>query len=295
MIIIYHRVLDQPDPLRPFDPDRACFDRQIRHVSRWWRILPLRDAISRLHEGTLPARAVSITFDDGYEDNLTNAVPVLQQYAATATFFVASGYSGKCMMFNDLVVEAVRNCKDKVVSIPGFEGAITIGETTEQRLAAISSILEGIKYRPVAERHRLALSLAADHDVDLSNRMMMTREQVRQMRESGMEVGAHTENHPILRNLSDPDAKLEIQNGKSALQDLLQEEVRGFAYPNGKSGRDFSQRDVDLVRDAGFEYAVTTDWAAADSSCDIFKLPRQSLSSANARNFATILKAKLRP
>ena len=207
VILNYHRVLDKPDPLRPFDPDKTFFQRQIRHLTRWWRVLPLREAIPRLQDGTLPARAVSITFDDGYEDNLANAVPVLERYSATATFFVATGYLGNGIMFNDLVVEAVRQCGDEAVSIAGIETPISVGTTSDQRLAAVSSVLEAIKYRPLEERQELALSLAAEHKVNLRKRTMMTREQVLGIREAEMEVGAHTENHPILREVSEADAK----------------------------------------------------------------------------------------
>jgi len=71
----------------------------------------LSDAITRLRRGTLPSCAVSITFDDGYADNAENALPLLQKYAITATFFIASGFIDGGRMWNDTVIESVRRAK----------------------------------------------------------------------------------------------------------------------------------------------------------------------------------------
>jgi peptidoglycan/xylan/chitin deacetylase (PgdA/CDA1 family) len=74
-VLIFHRVLPRPDPLFPGEPDAARFDWQLRLLKRWFDILPLPDAVHALREGRLPARALAITFDDGYADNCTVALP----------------------------------------------------------------------------------------------------------------------------------------------------------------------------------------------------------------------------
>ena len=294
VILIYHRVLDEPDPLRPYDPDKALFDRQIRQITRWWHVLPLREGISRLRDGTLPARALSITFDDGYEDNLSNAIPILNDYDAAATFFVTTGYLGDTMMFNDLVIEAVRKCKDNVITLPESSQEYVVGKSVAERLNGIASVLGEMKYRNPVERHELAEGIASRYNVDTTARLMLTIDQVREMRDAGMEVGAHTERHPALGSICDAEATAEVQNSKDTLEEILQEEIHGFAYPFGKSQRDFGERDVDVVKAAKFKYALTTDWSTADAGTDVFKLPRLSLGASSWRNFATVLKGKLR-
>jgi peptidoglycan/xylan/chitin deacetylase (PgdA/CDA1 family) len=69
-VLLYHRVLGEPDNLIPGEPSAAQFDAQMAMLSRIFRVLPLDDALTRLADGTLPSRALCVTFDDGYLDNL---------------------------------------------------------------------------------------------------------------------------------------------------------------------------------------------------------------------------------
>ena len=276
-ILIYHRVLDRPDELRPHDVDRAVFARQLRILRRWFNVLPLREGVARLFDQSLPGRAVAITFDDGYQDNLTNAVPLLQDAGMTATFFIATGFTGRGMMFNDLVTEAFRNCNEASFSLPGTGKDFVIGTSPEQRRASLGQVLEHVKYLPFDERRALANTVARAWRVNANEGGMMTRDEVRKVADAGMEIGAHTVDHPILLGLDDDAARAEIETSKSSLEEIVDADVTGFAYPNGKFERDFGLRDVEIARSAGFDYAVATDWASAAHTDDAFRLPRISI------------------
>src|SRR5665213_2379474 len=110
-ILIFHRVLPQRDPLFPGEAFAKQFDALIEHVAARFRVLPLAYAIEALKQGTLPSRALAITFDDGYADNLTIAAPILQRHGVSATVFVATGYLDGSCMWNDLVIEAFRSTR----------------------------------------------------------------------------------------------------------------------------------------------------------------------------------------
>ena len=68
--------------------------------------------------------------------------------------------------------------------------------------------------------------------------------------------GAHTQNHPILINCSDPKCREEIAGSKKELEQLLSQPMVHFAYPNGS----YSEREVLLVRNAGFRSARTAEF-----------------------------------
>jgi peptidoglycan/xylan/chitin deacetylase (PgdA/CDA1 family) len=104
---------------------------------------------------------------------------------------------------------------------------------------------------------------------------MMSSEQVRALHSAGMQIGGHTGSHPILASLSANEAADEIARGKTRLEQIIGERVTMFAYPNGKPGEDYlPARDPGLVKEIGFESAVSTAWGAARRGDDLFQLPR---------------------
>ena len=103
---------------------------------------------------------------------------------------------------------------------------------------------------------------------------MMRSAQVRSLHAAGMEIGAHTVNHPILTALPDSEARNELSQGRDALQQLIQAPVLTLAYPNGRPGTDYDHRHVAIARELGFKQAVTTAVGVARAGDDVFQLPR---------------------
>ena len=94
------------------------------------------------------------------------------------------------------------------------------------------------------------------------------------MRQAGMQIGAHTVSHPILARLTDEQARTEIGDSKRFLEKLLGERITVFAYPNGKAGEDYLPQSVEVVRDLGFDAAVSTDWGASRKDDDPLQIKR---------------------
>jgi len=94
------------------------------------------------------------------------------------------------------------------------------------------------------------------------------------MRRAGMLIGAHTATHPILARLGPDEARREVVASRDFLQDLLQERVGLFAYPNGRPSMDYRAEDAECIRSLGFDAAVTTAWGVADAGSDLMQLPR---------------------
>lgn len=273
-ILIFHRVLAQVDPLLSGEPDISTFDWQMNLLARHFNVLPLSDAISHLQSGTLPARAVSITFDDGYADNYENALPVLEKYNLPATFFIATGYLDGGCMWNDRIIESLRRCKDERLDLRGSGLGDYAIVTMQDRVEAIRAIIGPVKYLPLDERESVARGIQEITQTILPSNMMMTRSQVKALHEAGMEIGGHTVNHPILANCDRHAAREEIMEGKRDLETLLGKPVRLFAYPNGKPGQDYTADHAKLLESLGFQAAVSTAWGVATSDTDRFQLPR---------------------
>lgn len=276
-ILIFHRVLASPDPLLAGEVDACRFDRICAWVAEWFNVLPMGVAVERLQRGDLPARAMVISFDDGYADNHDVAMPILQRHGLTATFYVATGFLDGGRMWNDTVIESVRSSPMPELSLAALGVAgldvVPLGDMAQRR-AAIPHLLGALKYLPAGERLDKVQALADAASATLPDNLMMRSDQVRHLGRQGMTVGAHTVTHPILRTLPIDSARREIDESRQVLEGILGEPVRHFAYPNGVPGRDQSDETARVVRELGFDSAVTTGWGAARCGDDRFQLPR---------------------
>jgi peptidoglycan/xylan/chitin deacetylase (PgdA/CDA1 family) len=273
-VLIYHRVLDRPDPLFPEIPDRERFTREMQWVREWCNVLPLDEAVERLQKGSLPSRAASITFDDGYADNLTIAAPILQRLSLPATVFVTTGMLNGGCMWNDTVIEALRRTKKGRIEMADMGMASISLAGTATRRTQIDSILGGIKRLPAGQRQAIVGRLLQEAEVELPDDLMMTHEQARRLAAAGFDVGAHTVNHPILTRLDDATAAREIRQGKDDLEQIAGRRVTMFAYPNGVPGLDYDARHVQMAQEAGYRAAFSTAAGACHARHDRYQLPR---------------------
>ncbi|MEP6557628.1 MAG: polysaccharide deacetylase family protein [Burkholderiales bacterium] len=278
-VLIFHRVLPEPDPLFPGEIDAVAFRAICGWLAAWCQVLPLTEAMRRLAEGTLPPRACAITFDDGYADNHSVALPILQAHGLSATFFVATGFLNGGRMWNDTVIESLRRTERPTIDLhelPGDGAADSpiATVTSSERRSAIDQLLQRLKYLPIDARVVATERLAALAQVVPPADLMMTTAQLRGLHAAGMTIGAHTVSHPILARLDRAAAQSEIKDGKAALEAMIDAPVTLFAYPNGKPGTDYSAETIALARAVGFDAAFSTAWGTAQRGGDRFQVPR---------------------
>ncbi len=273
-VLIFHRVLPEPDAIFPDEMYAARFDRVCGWLASWFNVLPLDKAVAALKAGTLPARAACITFDDGYADNCRIAMPILQRHALTATFFIATGFLDGGRMWNDTVVESIRRSSGLSLDLSALGLGTHPTGSIPERQSAIAALLKQIKYLAVPERVAVTEQIARLARVQLPHDLMMASSDVKAMRHAGMQIGAHTLSHPILATLADDAARKEIEGSKVFLEELLGERVGLFAYPNGKPGQDYTPQSVKLVRGLDFDAAVSTQWGASSAADDLFQIRR---------------------
>jgi peptidoglycan/xylan/chitin deacetylase (PgdA/CDA1 family) len=289
-ILIYHRVLEEVDELFPSEVTAELFDRQLDALKNVFNVLPLSEAITRLKLGTLPARAACITFDDGYADNFTLALPVLQKHNLKATFFIATAYLNGGRMFNDTVIHAIRHSRDDQIDLSILDLGTHDLATPEAKRAAIGKILRKVKYLPLGQREETVAEIARlSTDMPLPDDLMMNAHQLKALAESGMEIGGHTARHPILAKLDEAAVLKEIAEGKDYLEGLLAIKLKSFAYPNGVPGQDYLVEQALLPKKLGFEAAVSTQSGAANRRTDVFQLPRFTPWNPNISRFNPML------
>ena len=293
-VLMFHRVTPQPDPIFPDEMHAERFDALCAGLKRWFNVLPLDEAARRLGDGTLPSRALCITFDDGYADNREVALPILQRHGLAAVFFITTGYLDGGRMWNDSLIETVRACRLPELDLePLGLGRHALGSFEQKRQAA-QALIRQVKYQPVARRLELCEQIAERAGVELPTDLMMSSAQVVELHRAGMQIGAHTLSHPILAKLDESEARAEILGSKQQLEQLLGERVGLLAYPNGKPGEDYSPANAELVRGLDFDAAVSTEWGTTRNGDDLMQIRRFTPWDRSPARFAWRLLANLR-
>jgi len=273
-ILTYHRVNDDGDPFFSALPT-AVFERQMRHVARNYRVLPLEDLVERLQRGGLPRNTLAITFDDGYRDNLTHAAPILSRLGLPATIFLATGFIGTAEVpWFDRLAHGLKKSTMDVVRTPWGDELALSG--LPARMRAMERTLEHFKRVPDEERHRgldELLTALGVTDQRIFKNLMLSWDDVHAVRGLGFTIGAHTVNHPILSRVTPQRAWTEILGSRTMIESACGAAPRAFAYPNGGT-EDYTETVKRLVREAGFTCAVTTRFGLNTSNTNPWELRR---------------------
>ncbi len=299
-IAMYHRVIDDP-LMDPFQLGmcvmRDRFERQIRYLSQRFEIIQVGEAMRRLREGQpLPARALSISFDDGYLDNLTRALPVMQRYGVPFSVYVPTGDmdEGRMLWWDRAIAILAATSRSEldlmdvglterseVVALKG----VTAPESAERVLDLLWSKRPADCERGIAE---LARVLGPARDLALDARRL-SADQVRDMRREGVEIGAHSVSHPNLELADEATTRAEMLGSRRTLEELLQEPVTGFAYPGGRMDR-VAQG---MAREVGFAYALSTIPGVNTPEYEPTRLRRIGMPDAELPDFRRAISAAL--
>ena len=281
-ILVYHRVL--PDRSR-FDPfgvviSEATFRSQIEHIKVNFPIITLGELANQYKEGRYEASIqVILTFDDGYLDNYTHAFPVLSQLGVRATFFLITDFVGteRPLWDYELGRAVLRSSKPDVhtLDLPFLGKMIRL--SSESDLAWLTRLNEGFKSLIDSQRRAALRSLFQQYDFAPDSTPECDRslawDQVEEMRDSGMEIGAHSCSHPSLARISTEAAILEIDRSKEVIESKLGQPCLSFAFPYG-SDRDFSDDLIQHVEKTGYDCCVLNVRGYNCASTSRFRLRR---------------------
>ena len=273
-VMNYHRILESADPLMESEPDIDAFYWQIQLLAESFNVMSLHDAVQALSDRSMPPRAVCITFDDGYRAIHDHALPILREFNLPATVFVTTGYTAQDNMWNDRILEAVRQLPGNQLDLTEDRLGIFSLQSPADRQRTTQKLTESAKYLSPEDRLALVRKLEEMSGNPLCPNVMLTQEMIINLAHHGIEIGGHTITHPILAVLDDDSARHEIVGNKHQLEALINKPLRYFAYPNGKTGIDFDERHVAMVKEAGYAAAFTTSIGAATRMNDPYQLPR---------------------
>jgi peptidoglycan/xylan/chitin deacetylase (PgdA/CDA1 family) len=224
---------------------------------------------------------VVVTFDDGYRDNLTNALPIAESKGVPITFFVTSSILGKHNGFwwdrlGTLLRARPPHVREIDLPVGGRSVRLPLGSSGTR--ADLDSVRRHLLPLRVTEIERALDAVSEQWQVGSApppDAGTLTPEDLLQLAASDTAtIGAHTVDHVRLRDRPAREQQDTISGSKTELEQSIGWAVSHFAYPFGRRD-DFDDRSVDAVRSAAFDTACTTIPGTARSSTDPYRLPRR--------------------
>lgn len=283
-ILLFHRIneVDQnafgPDPQLSVSP--AVFEDIVSRLASGFRPVALPELISQLKDdGSYPSHSVVLTFDDGFRDTLTMALPILETYEVPATVYVTTGFvEGSVLPYEYVLAHHIEHHRTLCLHWEDeqYSWILDSREAQERCYREVKAI--GKPLSP-ARREQLLECLDPAPETTKLNGQYMTPEETAELAQHPLvTVGAHTHSHPMLSALDSDTARSDIQRGHKRLEEITGGPVSHFSYPYGAYG--VSVQNV--IREMGFSSGVTTQSAmVTPASFDLMSLPRIEVQGTN--------------
>lgn len=283
-IFVYHRFTENNDETgRKMSAE--TFEWQLRWMKKGWKIVSLRDYLKITMGCKKPtSKLVVITVDDGYRDFYEVAYPKLKAAGIEATLFPTVNFVERRMwLWPDRIEYALKNTVREVVEFRFLGGMLNLDLRTSesrqsewQKLSDFCIDIRNGEKMEFIDRLERELGVATPPG-PTAEYCGMAWEEIREVSHNGIEIGSHTINHPILSQVSEEEARREIFESKSILENGLRAQVDTFCYPNGKIA-DLNGEIVRYSEEAGYIGAVSIESPSA-SSFDRFRIPRLAVSN----------------
>lgn len=227
------------------DMEVADAERNFAYLKKHYNIIGLNEYLEAVHgEKRLPNKAIVITFDDGHASNYT-LLPIIRQMHIPVTIFLCS-------------------------SIVGTRRHFWFRHSMEMK-----PLVETMKQVTNGQRLEELKTYGFKQEQEYTDTQALTQEQIEEMK-PWVNFQSHTCFHPILPQCDDKTAQHEIEGSKQQLETDFGLNINALSYPNG----DYSARDIQLAKEAGYKCGVTVDSGYNDKSTDLFRLKRFSVNDA---------------
>jgi peptidoglycan/xylan/chitin deacetylase (PgdA/CDA1 family) len=301
-IVAYHRVVKdirkaERDAIYGIVISTETFRRHCEMLARAFDVVSLETASHFLHDRRKVARPMAvITFDDGYADFYDQALPVLNDLALPATVFIPSASIGSSQpLAHDRIYWLLKLYLETSTSIRQPLLRVGLNNAADRDLSARSllTLTEALVYLPSDIRERaiteLERELGDNFEPYPSEYTLLDWDQVREASRKGINFGSHTRTHAVLTLENDDVTSSEVRLSKTEIEDELGKRISTFAYPNGE----YSQEVADVIRQAGFVSAVTTEGRINVPGDDLLTLGRISLCEESTRGIAGVYSEKV--
>jgi peptidoglycan/xylan/chitin deacetylase (PgdA/CDA1 family) len=284
LILGYHRVTDTADDGYEICVSPKHFAEQMDALRKYANIISVHQLVQYLKEGSIPARSVAVTFDDGYADNLYQAKPILENFNVPATIFVCTGFAGREFWWDELqrlVLSSTADLRGLRLDIGSSKRTQPIvsqeagtASTDRHRKVVSQSLYRILLPLDISERNEAMAAIRKWSGIPMNETVAqrsMNHAELMQMSACKLiEIGSHTRGHAMLPKLSAQRQVEEIVYGRRDLENIIGKPVTGFSYPNGQATSEAKR----ILQEQEFSYACTSLQDAVRPGHDRLELTR---------------------
>ncbi len=267
LVLCYHNVVSDELPLDTYRGRNSVrvsqFDRQMATVSKLFSPISGKDLQEHLETGKpLPERAVLVTFDDGYRNNLVYALDCMERHRVPAIIHITTDHVGQSkLLWPQALDEQVLAWDSDLIPAPTGTEGWAVPKSIPDRWTLAETIRKTCKALPHHQRMTYLELLAQEGpspELSMYDELysFLTWDEIRQISDRGFDIGSHTVSHPILSTLEPEDLEIELRDSKRTIESELNLPCPWIAYPNGGSA-DFSEDVNAAAQAAGYSVAFT--------------------------------------
>ena len=271
------------------------FESLIQFIKKHFKVISLHEFLTCVQEDSkLPPNCLILSFDDAYKELLPNALPVLKKHQLPAILFVpTAAVDEESTFWWDAVYSFLKNAQqtdfnqkvssDRIIQpyLKRFEKVIA--QVPEERDRSIFALIESLQSANAEIRERVLDYFQTFYQNSLLNDTLpgvLKWSELKKISDSVFEIGSHTVNHQFLTSVSEKHVKKELKHSKDVLENHLNKEVSCFSYPGGK----YNEKTAQLVGEAGYACAFTSDEGLNSPNGNLYKLKRINISDDNLIN-----------
>lgn len=247
----------------------------LRVLVRFYNMVSAKDVERFYFGGSDLKNACHITVDDGDISVYTHLFPLIKKYNIPISIYVSpmAVMTGRNFWFQEI------EGYDLKLFLAYYNKKYNQKHVFKNKYQVYALI----KSLELTEIHKLIDGYKRTHGIPDKPRRCMTLEQILELKASGLvDIGAHTMHHPILKNESLATVREEIQQSIEKLGEVLGEEIKYFAYPNGVPVIDFGNREMDVLSDCGIKLAFSTQAKNFTINDHPLSIPRRGITKGGA-------------
>lgn len=254
--------------------DKEWMESVLLFLSNIYNIVSIQDIESYYYNQKPLHNCCHITFDDGDRSFYTIVYPLIKKFQLPVSIYVSPKIvkTGENFWFQE-----IRNYNKEVLrTIINNKYPYLKSINPKIPISAIFKSLKLTQIWEIIDEYRSIMK------IDSEKRMNMSVDELKEVYDSGLvEIGAHTQNHPILANETETTAQYEIQSSILELNAILGVQVSSFAYPNGIPQIDFGKREMNFLKAMNIKLALSTENKSFSIKDNPLNIPRNGISKGN--------------